>query len=89
MDRRTFDHLCELARLQLSDEEIVEFERKFKSLLRFVEKTQAYEPQADGAPLVMSQRVELRRDTPETFTWPEGQVHDYRVPKIIDFEGGS
>ena len=89
MDRRTFDHLCDLARLQLSDDEFVEFERKFQKLLGFVDKVQSYEPQSEGPPLVMKQKVDLRRDTPETMPWPEGTAHDYRVPQIIDFEGGS
>lgn len=89
MDRQTFEHLCTLARLQMSDTEIAEFERKFKSMLQFVEQTQAYTPESDAPPLVLKTMVELRRDTIRTFEWPDGTVHDYRVPKIIDFEGGG
>lgn len=73
----------------MSDEEVADFERKFRSMLKFVEQAQGYTPQSDEPPLTMKDKVDLRRDTVSGFKWPDGQVHDYRVPKIIDFEGGG
>lgn len=87
MDRRSFEHLCELARLELDPSEVVEFERKFKRLLGFVEQVQNYTPASSGPPLTLSDKVELRRDAPRDFPWMPGRKHDYRVPTIIDFEG--
>ena len=89
MDRRSFDHLCELARLELKPEELVEFERKFKRLLGFVEQVQNYTPTSSGPPLTLCEHVNLRRDTTQDFRWPSGRKHDYRVPAIIDFEEGG
>jgi Asp-tRNA(Asn)/Glu-tRNA(Gln) amidotransferase C subunit len=89
MDRRQLDHLCTLARLHLADDEIAEFERKFTRLLVFVEAIQAYQPQTEGAPLTLKESVGLRLDTKRGFSWPEGTAHDYKVPRIIDFEGGG
>jgi Asp-tRNA(Asn)/Glu-tRNA(Gln) amidotransferase C subunit len=89
MDRRAFEKLCELARLELSADELAEFEHKFRRLLDFVEQLRAYTPRTEGPPLTLADRVELRRDMPQPFDWPEDFVHDYRVPKIIDFEGDS
>ena len=89
MDRQTFEKLCGLARLELSADELVEFERKFSRLLGFVEQVRAYTPVTEGPPLTLAERVELRRDTAADFEWPEGFKHDYRVPQIIDFEGGG
>ena len=84
-----FEHLCELARLELEAEELVEFERKFSSMLHFVEQVQAYEPQTEGAPLALIDRLDLRNDDVQRFDWAQDTRHDYRVPKIIDFEGGG
>jgi len=78
-----------LARLQLSPDELVEFERKFARLLEFVEKTQEYQPQSEGPPLTLLPHVDLRRDHSSPFDWPAEAAHDYRVPRIIDFEGGG
>ena len=89
MDRQLFSHLCELARLELSEQEAGEFEHKFARLLGFVEQVQAYTPQTEGPPLTLKERVDLRPDTAAGFDWPEGTPHDYRVPQIIDFEGGG
>ena len=89
MERRAFDHLCELARLTLAKEELGEFERKFERLLEFVEQVQRYTPQSSGPPLTLVDKVELRRDAPLSFDWPADTTHDYRVPTVIDFEGGE
>lgn len=89
MDRQAFEHLCELSRLRMSDREVAEFERKFKSMLQFVEQAQAYKPLSDEPPLAFKEKVDLRRDTVSGFNWPDDQVHDYRVPMIIDFEEGG
>jgi Asp-tRNA(Asn)/Glu-tRNA(Gln) amidotransferase C subunit len=89
MERRAFDHLCELARLTLGRDELEEFERKFERLLEFVEQVQGYSPQSSGPPLTLVEKVELRRDAPLSFDWPEDTVHEYRVPTVIDFEGGG
>jgi Asp-tRNA(Asn)/Glu-tRNA(Gln) amidotransferase C subunit len=89
MDRRSFDHLCELARLELKPEELVEFERKFKRLLGFVDQVQSYTPESSGPPLTLCDRLEPRRDSARGFDWPAGRRHDYKSPAIIDFEGDS
>lgn len=89
MDRRSFEHLCELARLELEEGEVAEFERKFKRLLGFVEQVQQYVPIAEDPLLVFGDKVELRRDRAVPYDWPEGTRHDYRAPRIIDFEGGG
>jgi Asp-tRNA(Asn)/Glu-tRNA(Gln) amidotransferase C subunit len=87
MDRRSFDHLCELARLELKPDELVEFERKFKRLLGFVEQVQRFTPSSSGPPMTLIERLEPRKDASQAFDWPEGKAHDYRVPTVIDFEG--
>lgn len=89
MDRRSFEHLCQLARLELKAEELVEFERKFNKLLGFVEQVKAFEPPEGAKPLTLVDELDLRRDNARGFEWPEGHKHDYRVPQIIDFEGGG
>lgn len=89
MDRRQLDHLCTLARLQLADDEISEFERKFTRLMGFVEAIKAYQPQTKGEPLALKESVDLRLDNKQGFNWPKGSAHDYKVPRIIDFEGGG
>ena len=89
MDKRSFEHLCTLARMNLDQDEIEEFERKFERLLGFVDHVQAYEPKSEGPPMTLVEKVQLRRDTTEPFDWPESTVHEYHVPKIIDFEGGG
>ena len=89
MERETLEHLCTLARLQLSAEEIAEFEQKFARLLEFVEQTQYYKPKSEGPPLTLVQQVDLRRDQIVHFDWPDETAHSYRVPRIIDFEGDS
>lgn len=87
MDRAAFNHLCILARLELEPAEYTEFEAKFERLLEFVDKVQAYTPVTTGPPMTLAERVDLRRDASAPFDWPEGCVHDYHVPAIIDFEG--
>jgi len=87
MDRKAFEHLCNLARLELSADETAEFEHKFERLLEFVDQCQQYEPASREAPLTLKDNVELRKDHSQGFEWPEGTAHEYRVPKIIDFEG--
>lgn len=89
MDRHTFTHLCQLARLELTDHEVGEFEAKFQRLLGFVDKLLEYAPESTGTPMTLADKVELRRDNVEPFDWPEDMVHDYRVPQVIDFEGDS
>ena len=89
MDRHTFTHLCQLARLELTDREAGEFEAKFQRLLGFVEKLLEYTPVSTGAPMTLADKLELRRDFIEPFEWPEDTVHNYRVPAVIDFEGDS
>lgn len=57
-------HLCQLARLQLSDEERIEFSRKFEKLLCFIESIREF-PIPDGASNlhVPKERQPLRADT--------------------------
>jgi Asp-tRNA(Asn)/Glu-tRNA(Gln) amidotransferase C subunit len=89
MERDAFNHLCGLARLTLGAGEFAEFEGKFARLLGFVEQVQGYTPQTSGPPLTLIDRVELRRDMPLSYDWPENTAHSYRVPAVIDFEGGG
>ena len=89
MEREKFNHLCKLARLQLDDSEVAEFEKKFERLLGFVDLIQEYEPQSEGKPLTLIDKLELRRDTPATCDWPDFYDHKYNVPQVIDFEDGS
>jgi Asp-tRNA(Asn)/Glu-tRNA(Gln) amidotransferase C subunit len=87
MDLRSLEHLCGLARIELSADEVKEFEGKFKRLIGFVDLLRAYEPRGDEDALAMSGSLLLREDTEQAFSWPEGTRHNYRVPQIIDFEG--
>ena len=81
------DNLCGLARLRLAADEADAFADKFGRLLEFVERTQAYQPASAEPPHTSAEAVELRKDVELDFAWPEAVRHDYRVPKIIDFEG--
>jgi len=85
MEHQLFEHLCELARLELREDEREEFERKFERLVGFVEHIQAYSPQTGQPPLTLVEKVELRRDTVSRFEWPGEVDHEYHVPQIIDF----
>jgi Asp-tRNA(Asn)/Glu-tRNA(Gln) amidotransferase C subunit len=87
MDRALLGTLCELSRLRLDAAEADAFAQKFEGLLHFVERVQSYEPQSSAPPLTAGSHVELRKDVEAPFPWPAGTVHDYRVPKVIDFEG--
>lgn len=89
MERSAFNHLCLLARLELDPVEFSEFEAKFERLLEFVDQVQAYTPVTTGPPMTLAERVELRRDASAPFDWPDDATHNYRVPAIIDFEGGG
>jgi aspartyl/glutamyl-tRNA(Asn/Gln) amidotransferase C subunit len=87
VDTKTLRHLCALARLELSASEEADFSAKFDRLLAFVEQVRSFDPGDSQAELSAIERLELRRDTPESFAWPEGARHDYRVPQVINFEG--
>jgi Asp-tRNA(Asn)/Glu-tRNA(Gln) amidotransferase C subunit len=87
MERKAFDHLCGLARLELDPGAVAEFEAKFELLLEFVEHVRDYTPVTTGPPLTFFDRVELRLDSRAPFDWPDDVAHDYHVPAIIDFEG--
>jgi Asp-tRNA(Asn)/Glu-tRNA(Gln) amidotransferase C subunit len=89
MERHAFNHLCMLARLELAPAELAEFEAKFERLLQFVEQVQNYTPVTQGPPMTLSDRVDLRLDSTAPFDWPDDYTHDYKVPAIIDFEGGG
>ncbi|MCH7473002.1 hypothetical protein IIA79_08645 [bacterium] len=87
MKRHEFEHLCQLTRLELGEDEFAEFERKFSRLLGFVEMVQEYEADSSEAPLALVEKVELREDRAVRCDWPEEFAHDYRVPRIIAFDG--
>ena len=84
MEREALEHLCTLARLQLSADELVEFERKFARLLEFVEQTQYYKPKSEGPPLTLVKQVELRRDQKDPFEWPDEASHESRECVVCD-----
>lgn len=86
MDHKLFLHLCELARLRLDEREMKDFEQKFSRMLEMVDSLAQWEPE-DSKLASVEGGLELRPDRPESYEWPEGTVHDYRVPTIIDFEG--
>jgi aspartyl/glutamyl-tRNA(Asn/Gln) amidotransferase C subunit len=89
MDREQLLHLCNLARLKLAETDIEAFEAKFGSMLDFVHKMMAYQPDGSGPPLTLIEELELRPDQPRDFDWPAGTTHEYRVPRIINFAGGE
>ncbi|MCB1220926.1 MAG: hypothetical protein H7A35_12330 [Planctomycetales bacterium] len=86
MDHDLFLHLCGLARLRLDEREAADFERKFNSMLKMVDSLNQWEPQ-DSKLAGIDGGLQLRPDKVVEYVWPEGTVHDYRVPTIIDFEG--
>lgn len=75
-----------LAKLELSTEEEVDFSAKFDRLLAFVEQVKSFDAVRDGKLSALA-RLDLRRDNPVVFEWPEGTRHDYRVPQVIQTEG--
>lgn len=89
MDRNTFERMCKLARIKLSEEEQESFGPKFAKLLGFVDLIQEYQPKSKGQPMTLVESLVLRPDNAQTFEWPEGLEQQYQVPKIIDFEGGG
>jgi Asp-tRNA(Asn)/Glu-tRNA(Gln) amidotransferase C subunit len=89
VDRELLDNLCGLARLRLDPPEVAAFAEKFGRLLEFVQRTQSYEPLSTGPPHTSSESLVARKDVEVDFTWPRPASHDYRVPRIIDFEGES
>jgi aspartyl/glutamyl-tRNA(Asn/Gln) amidotransferase C subunit len=89
MEREKLLHLCELARLTLAESELEAFAVKFGSMLGFVEQMMGYEPHGDAPPLTLIDKLEFRPDMAVDAQWPAGTVHDYQVPRIIDFAGGE
>ena len=89
MDHELFMHLCGLASLRLDETEVQEFEAKFKRMLEMVDSLAAWEAQDSAADSRLTHGLTLRTDIPVDYVWPQGTVHDYRVPMIIDFEGDS
>lgn len=89
MDRDQLVHLCGLARLSLEEGELEAFEAKFNSMLAFTQTVLSYEAVTEGHPLALIEKLELRRDVPDEFSWPDGTAHDYKVPMVIDFEAGG
>lgn len=89
VDTRTLRHLCALAKLELAASEEADFSAKFDRLLAFVEQVQSSEPGTGEAVLSAIEKVELRSDLPRAFTWPDGFLHDYRVPLVINTDGES
>lgn len=87
MDRNSFERMCKLARIELGEQELADFEPKFAKLLGFVDLIQGYEPNSNVQPMTLVDSLELRPDNPQVFEWPEGQAQQFQVPKIIDFEG--
>lgn len=87
VDKASLDDLCELARLRLDAGETEAFVQKFEGLLAFVEAIREYEPVSGEPPLTSGERLLPRKDNPQDFAWPRGTRHDYRVPRIINFEG--
>lgn len=85
MEAGVLVNLCGLARLRLDDAEKEAFAAKFERLLGFVEHVQTAE--LDDVSVTDSTVLDLRRDITQDFNWPAGSQHDYRVPKVIDFEG--
>lgn len=95
VDKAAVKQLCTLARIDLSASEEEEFATKFNSLLSFVEQLLAYNSpdapsEAEKAERASAEhQLELRLDKPSPFVWPEGSEHNYRVRRVINFEGGD
>jgi len=65
------DHLCQLARLELSPEERAEFSRKFARLLAFVEQIRELGLQSGELPLQTAKdRLEPAADEPRRYRAP-------------------
>lgn len=81
------DHLCQLARLRLLEEERDEFSRKFASLLTFIEHIKETAADQDSAALhVPKERLSLRDDTPSPFSGMREISGNYAAGHIGDLE---
>ena len=80
------DHLCQLARLRLADEEREAFSSKFASLLAFVDRIKEASALQDAPLHVPKEKQEPRSDSPETF--PELSLigGEYAAGHIGDLE---
>jgi aspartyl/glutamyl-tRNA(Asn/Gln) amidotransferase C subunit len=87
VEAELLENLCALARLRLDAEEKEAFASKFERLLGFVEQVQATSVPGDAGEAHDTPILDLRRDIETDFGWPASWRHDYRVPKVIDFEG--
>jgi aspartyl/glutamyl-tRNA(Asn/Gln) amidotransferase C subunit len=84
---KLLDHLCQLARLKLADDEREEFSRKFASLLAFIEHIKEVSALAEDAPLhVPKENQELRSDSPEPFPMLKEISGSYAAGHIGDLE---
>jgi len=81
------DHLCELARLELTEAERASFAAKFAQVLDFVGRIQALNLDAkEVPPFVMKERQEPAGDTVEGCELAADFPRDYRVGVIGDLE---
>jgi|GEM_PF-1910590 len=88
MEDELLVHLCELARLRLTEAERASFAAKFAQVLAFVEEIKALQLDVEGVPPpVMKERQEAAEDAArESEPSPELPC-DYRVGAIGDLEG--
>jgi len=90
MEDELLDHLCELARLKLSEAERAGFAAKFTQVLAFVDEIKALGLDAGSIePLVMKERQETAEDAVCEAEPPAELPRDYRVGPIGDLEEGE
>ena len=80
-------HLCQLARLELTEGEKAEFARKFEKVLAFVDEIKASRTDERGVPLMVSKpKQQPAEDEPRDCELPEGFPRHYGVGRIGDLE---
>jgi aspartyl/glutamyl-tRNA(Asn/Gln) amidotransferase C subunit len=88
--KELLDHLCELARLQLSAGEREEFARKFADLVEFVDAIKELHEESREVPLqVPKERMDTAPDEPRTKPDAGEVPRKYAAGRIGDLEEGE
>ncbi len=88
--KELLDHLCELARLELSDDEREEFARKFADLVAFVDAIKELHEQSREVPLqIPKERMETAPDEPRAEPCTGEVPRKYAAGHIGDLEEGE
>ena len=95
IDRDDVEHIAELARIRLDDDEIEAFQDDLEDILEYVETLEALdtedvEPTTHAIPLEMEGHADERREELEhedvLNNAPECEEGHFRVPKVVDDE---